>query len=144
LNNLAELYKVMNEKNKAMVYIEEALCLIKNENTTDRMLIYLTTKLEIVEDINESKSLIKEIEYILLSDLKSFNKKFIITSINTLIDVVENINDKEINMSLISMVNNIINTFKQNFNNKNSNYIHDNFIRLLENNRNKLIYINNR
>jgi tetratricopeptide (TPR) repeat protein len=142
LNNLAEIYKLMGKKHEALFYIEEALHMINNEDITDRKLIFLTTKLEIVDNIDDYRVIIKDIERILLLGINKFGKKFVITSIDTLIEIAEKINENEINESLISVIEKIIYNFAQETNQ--SNYLHNNFVQTLENQRNKMIYINNK
>lgn len=143
LNNLAELYRVQGIKYRALLYIEEALYLTNKEGITDKKLMYLTTKLEIVEDKSVSHDIILEIGDILLSDIYNFNKKFIITSLNAVIKVIEKTNDEEIIKSLVTIIEKIIMQFSNESNNQNS-FLHDDFVKLLENSRNKLIYLYNK
>jgi tetratricopeptide (TPR) repeat protein len=141
LNNLADLYKTTGDYSKALTLIEEALLLISFENMTDKTLIFLTTKLEIVKDVDDRKIIMKKIENILLSDINSFNKNFIIKSLDILINVAETLNDYEIIKSLIFIIEQFINNFSGNICNKKHSFIHTNFVRLLENHRNRLVYL---
>jgi tetratricopeptide (TPR) repeat protein len=144
LNNLAELYRVRGETYRALLFIEEALHLTNKEGITDKKLIYLTTKLEIIEDKSTFQEIMREIGNILLSDLHTFNKKFIITSLDTIINIVDRNEDTEIIKSLASIVEQIINKFITDNGNHHSDFIHSDFVKLLENNRNKLVYLYNK
>lgn len=116
-NNIAEVYRMLNDYSNAIKYIDLSFECMDNKNTFDRYLIHIETYTEIQLQLNSSYSCDKYFDTLLQTRNNQIDKHRILLGIKNIVTILENV-------ELLDRLSNIIINLIQSASN-NKDYCND-------------------